>query len=189
MKKNPVVFLALALIGISSAWADTMPAPTYRSAPTTRVDSKMVEDVYTAELFPGNEWSVDVFGHYAFETESGAYDDGFGGGLGVNYFFNKYVGLGLEGYAWDADGAVGAVGGNLILRYPFEDLHLAPYLIGGVGGNFGGEHSEEQVNGGGGIGVEYRFNEHWGIFTDGRYIATDKTNDYGIARTGVRFTF
>lgn len=183
-------------VSASMAGADTMDKTIVRtqlrSEPTPERQYGEKELVTTTEdvfLFNAKEWSLDVFGMYAFEADKGAYDDGFGGGIGVNYFFNRYFGMGLEGYGWNGDGVIGSASGNLMLRYPIEKWHLAPYLIGGIGGNFCADKSDDQVNVSGGIGVEYRFNAHWGIFTDARYVATDKTNDYGVARLGVRFSF
>jgi hypothetical protein len=176
-------------------YGDTMNQPILRREdkdPKAILDSGdkvMVESEPARYLFNQNEWSVDVFGHYAFDTKKGTIDDGFGAGLGVNYFITRFIGVGLEGYGWKGDGLIGSVGANLMLRYPIEQWHLAPYLIGGVSGNFGAKHSEDQVNGSAGVGVEYRFNEHWGVFTDGRYVLTEKTNDYGIARLGIRYAF
>ena len=89
----------------------------------------------------------------------------WGGGLGVNYFFMKYVGLGLEqsvfgrnsgGQVINSNGtrAVDAnnnirkdyadygytrwqTAANLILRYPICSWNLAPYLLVGGGAQYG----------------------------------------------------
>ncbi len=52
------------------------------------------------ELYRANEWQVDIFGAYAPAGRDGSRflgDHAWGGGAGVNYFFTKYFGLGLEG--------------------------------------------------------------------------------------------
>jgi hypothetical protein len=185
--------LGLALWAIPSH-ADTMEKSIIRTEmrPDVSNDKQIIESAYVPDpdlLFNANEWSIDVFGLYALEVDQGTYDDGFGAGVGVNYFFNRYFGIGLEGYGWKGDGLISSVSGNAILRYPIEKWHLAPYIIGGIGGNFDADNSPDQINASGGLGVEYRFNQHWGVFTDGRYVITDETEDYAIARLGVRFSF
>ncbi len=85
----------------------------------------------------------------------------WGGGVDFKYFFMRYVGVGIEGWAVDAnqkredifvdfsDGifqrsfhsernAIGAVLGTLTLRYPIRCTRFAPYIFGGAGGIFGG---------------------------------------------------
>lgn len=187
------IFTLVLWLFPAGSQADTMVKPrvSMDEAPSPYQDKSIVTDTEQTKLYLFNEkeWSLDLFGLYAFEASNGAYDDGFGPGIGLNYFFNRYIGVGLEGYTWNGDGYIGSASGNLILRYPIEDWHLAPYLIAGVGGNFGAEDGEDQINGSGGIGVEYRFNQNWSVFTDARYVGTAKTNDYGIARTGIRFSF
>jgi len=154
-----------------------------------RSDKIILDEPADLLLFNEKEWSVDLFGMYAFEEQKGTYDDGFGAGVGVNYFFNRFVGLGLEGYGWKGDGLISSVGGNLMLRYPIERWRLAPYLIAGIGGNFDADNTKDQVNASGGLGMEYRLNKNWGVFTDSRYVMTDVSNDYVITRLGVRFSF
>lgn len=78
----------------------------------------------------------------------------WGGGLGVNYFFMKYVGLGIEQSVFgrnsnansqnnpNFDGADYGytrwqTAGNLILRYPICSWNLAPYIMIGGGAQYG----------------------------------------------------
>lgn len=196
----PLSLAALLVLGLfaPAAQADTMNTPpVFRQETNTRPtpDDKRIDDKWVAQenfedfIFNGNEWSLDVFGLYAFEAKQGTYDDGFGAGIGVNYFFNRYFGLGLEGYGWKGDGLISSVSGNVMLRYPIEKWRLAPYAIGGIGGNFDADNTQDQINANAGLGLEYRFNAHWGIFTDSRYVFTDVSNDYVITRLGVRFAF
>jgi hypothetical protein len=171
---------------------DSSTAPA-RIEPGYPRDNKVIAENTEAKekpfVFNENEWSADVFALYAFEASDGAYGDGFGPGLGINYFFSRFVGVGVEGYGWNGDGNITAISGNVILRYPMDELRLAPYLIGGVGGNFGADNVEDQVNGSAGLGLEYRIIKNWSVFTDARYVVTSESNDYGIARAGVRFSF
>jgi hypothetical protein len=46
--------------------------------------------------FADQELTIDAFGFYQ-DAESGSpYTDGWGGGIGVNYFFARHVGLGAK---------------------------------------------------------------------------------------------
>jgi hypothetical protein len=101
-------------------------------------------------VFTGNEWRNDRY------IES---DHAWGGGIDLKYFFWRYIGVGIEGWAVDArrsfeevtgtevfqfsgigheSRAVGAVLGTLTLRYPIPCTRFAPYVFGGGGGIFGG---------------------------------------------------
>ena len=88
-------------------------------------------------------------------------DHAWGGGLDLKYFFCRYVGVGIEGWAVDARqgqeevfidfsediferrirhqrNAIGSVLGTLTLRYPIPCTRFAPYIFGGGGAIFGG---------------------------------------------------
>ena len=74
------------------------------------------------------------------ESRQGFMDDhAWGGGGDVKYFWNRYLGVGLEGFALDANNTVGAVLGTLTARFPIGHSRFAPYVFGGVGGLFGAE--------------------------------------------------
>jgi hypothetical protein len=142
--------------------------------------------------FRANEWSGDIFGTYADLYKRGGtkfYHDGFGAGIGGNYYFTRNFGLGIESEGWDGShGGVAALEANLLLRWPIEDIHLAPYAFLGGGYDFGDIGSWK---GDLGLGLEYRFTPHIGLFADGRYVLVDKAsvNNYDLARVGVRFAF
>src|SRR4051812_12149939 len=57
--------------------------------------------------FGDHELQVDIFGAYQVgegPTHAGPIGDhGWGGGVGVNYFFSRYIGIGAEGYWIAAD--------------------------------------------------------------------------------------
>jgi hypothetical protein len=66
-----------------------------------------------------------------------------GGGVDGQYFPLQYLGLAVEGNFFNeipGDFFGSTVTGNLVLRYPLDNkypnLHLAPYVFGGVGGTF-----------------------------------------------------
>ena len=171
------------------------------------------------ELYRANEWQLDLFGAYAPAGGKGDRflgDHAWGGGADLNYFFTKYFGLGLEGEVLDGTGPVhsGDVSGqfalNGLVRYPIGHTGWAPYAFAGIGGFVPGEGSDFVntfangvsrkirnsnrddilLEGHWGVGLEYRFNRHVGIFTDGRYEVVDKSRDnFGLIRTGVRFAF
>jgi hypothetical protein len=169
------------------------------------------------DLYRANEWQVDLFGAYAPAGRDGSRflgDHAWGGGAGVNYFFTKYFGLGLEGDILSGTGGErsGDVSGqfalNGLIRYPIGQTGFAPYVFAGIGGfvpagnsNFfatpgGGfrrfNHDDNDVllEGHFGGGLEYRFTRHIGVFADGRYEVVDQSkNNFGLIRTGVRFAF
>ncbi len=134
------------------------------------------------------EWNVNLFGTYAFTNTEynpnlwlidvvqstsegnpvlGTYDryiggdHAWGGGGDIKYFFCRYFGVGVEGFALDAskngfdifedptipiftrerinhDHTIGAVLGTFTLRYPIPCTRFAPYAWAGVGAIFGG---------------------------------------------------
>jgi Outer membrane protein beta-barrel domain len=171
------------------------------------------------DLYRANEWQLDLFGAYAPAGRDGNRflgDHAWGGGAGVNYFFTKYFGLGLEGDILSGTGQEhsGDVSGqfalNGLVRYPIGNTGFAPYVFAGIGGFVPGEGSDffDTVTNGvsrkirnsnrddilleghWGGGLEYRFTRHIGVFADGRYEVVDKSkNNFGLIRTGVRFAF
>jgi hypothetical protein len=147
------------------------------------------------ELFQAHETSLDLFGSLSVgqETidnisgESIEEDGEFGAGVGLNYFFTRMLGLGADAYSENTHGPfVDNTSANLILRFPLDKIRLAPYLYGGGGYQFDpGEVWFAQA----GAGLEFRFNEGVGLFTDARYVMTDETENFGVARLGLRISF
>jgi len=140
------------------------------------------------EWYGDNEWNVNLFGTYAFTNTEynpnlwlvdvvqstsegnpvlGTYDHyiggdhAWGGGGDIKYFFHRYFGVGIEGFALEAskngfdifedptvpifttnkinhDHTIGAVLGTLTLRYPIACTRFSPYAWAGVGAIFGG---------------------------------------------------
>ncbi len=140
------------------------------------------------EWYGDNEWNVNLWGTYAFTNTEynpnlwlvdvvqstsegnpvlGTYDHyiggdhAWGGGGDIKYFFRRYFGVGIEGFALDAskngfdifedptipvfttnkinhDHTVRAVLGTLTLRYPIRCTRFSPYAWAGVGAIFGG---------------------------------------------------
>ena len=135
--------------------------------------------------------------------------------MGVDYFFARYFGVGVEGNWWNGTRPgisqathdalldsgkdipssfkkeVGSqVTANLILRYPMEftSFGVAPYVFGGGGALFSDQSCGFSDVG---AGVEVRLTSQVGIFTDWRwnFMTGDNRNDVSTTRAGVRFVF
>lgn len=149
----------------------------------------------STDLYRANELSVDAFGSASLGKNSIDHlsgqrvrnDTQLGAGLGINYFFFRNLGIGADAYSENTDGSfVDSASANVTLRLPLGQSGFAPYIFGG-----GGFHFEEirtqfaQA----GIGMEYRFTPHMGLFVDARGVIPDHTPDYALARLGLRFAF
>lgn len=139
--------------------------------------------------FNDQEFQLDLFGSYT-NTEGGGYKDGFGGGLGFNYFFTRNLGIGVDGNVLDA-GVNGfwQTTGSIIVRFPIDSACLAPYIFAGGGGQFD-QTSSGSVHAGGGL--EYRVvPQRFGIYAEGRYTwaFASGSDDHAQVRTGVRIVF
>lgn len=169
-------------------------------------------------LYRANELQIDIFGTYVFEDDDNGRlfgrDDGtWGGGIGVNYFFTRHFGIGVEGMLFDTDGdTLGSTAFNLFLRAPLGDSGFAVYGIAGAGVVFNADdldrddfedardrfdddrdsRSGDDVIFAGhvGGGLEYRCTENFGVFVEGRYTFVDLSDaDYASARAGIRIAF
>jgi hypothetical protein len=110
-----------------------------------------------------------------------------GAGIGMEYFFHRYIGIEAEAYTENTDhNFIDNVNGNLIGRFPIGDSGVAPYIFGGGGRQLDPVY---QWTLDAGAGLEWRFVSHVGVFLDGRYVWADKTKDYGLGRVGLRFGF
>jgi hypothetical protein len=140
----------------------------------------------------------------------------WGGGLAINYFFARFFGVGLEQSLYGRNAAsrsdFGDYGmmrwatiGNVFFRYPIDRLNLAPYAMIGGGANYGACPDFTPRSAGGrryvmagqgfghvGGGLEYRFTENVGVFSDARYLFSS-VNGLPAAqlmwRYGVRVAF
>ena len=147
------------------------------------------------DWYADNEWNVTIWGTYLFTNtdydpslwlvdivqstteghpELGTYDKyiggdhAWGGGGDIKYFFHKYFGIGVEGFAVNAhktgfdifedptvpvftriktrhERAIGAVLGTFTLRYPIPCTRYAPYAFAGIGAIFGGGESDQLI--------------------------------------------
>ena len=151
----------------------------------------------TANLYQANELSVDMFASYISQEHKienifhNTVRHGFwGGGVGLNYFFDRYLGIGGDIQMFDSNGAlrnfVNNIDGSLIARFPICDSGLAPYVFGGGGRQ---TNPSWEWSGHAGVGAEYRFNPGMGIFTDARYMWVKHIPDEILFRAGFRFAF
>jgi hypothetical protein len=138
--------------------------------------------------FAEQELQLDIYGAFV-ETEGNTHNGGWGGGIGVNYYFSRHIGIGVDYTITDGEGEeLHHVNGHLLARWPIDlgDLCLAPYLK--LGGGW-------QVNGGsdgnygGGGGIEFRLNPTFGIFAEGGYYWSGDDDEYIQAKAGIRFIF
>ena len=132
--------------------------------------------------FGDQEWQFDLFGQYTVgegpDHAGPVRDHGWGGGVGLNYFFTRNFGLGIDA-AWlygkePGHGNGGShkttihnFSGSLIYRMPIDHLCLAPYLY--VGGGYAVD-GVDWATAHTGVGVEYRITpQKFGVFLDGRW--------------------
>lgn len=141
--------------------------------------------------FDQNLRSFDVYGGYkATQFDDSKKDDesGWGGGIGVNLYFNRYVGFGAEGNFFSNDSEVDfSTAGNLLLRIPIDSICLAPYGLIGAGYDFADEAGFFWQAG---VGVEWKMNNYVGLFGDARAIFPNHDEeDSQMYRAGLRFNF
>ncbi len=137
--------------------------------------------------FRDSEFQLDLFGSGAFYKQG---EPAWGGGIGVNYFFLKYIGIGAEQtLVGREDVAEWGTFGNLFLRYPICSWNLAPYAVVGLGALYG--QTEAILAGTVGGGLEYRITDNVGIFADARWLYNANVSNSGAVgvRTGLKFAF
>ena len=161
------------------------------------VSSKKVVVAADESRFRANEWQVDtsvVGAGGKYNSQNGG---GVGGNLGVNYFFTKFIGVGIDdsiGGFWPSNKsgpeAVDSLQANLLLRYPISTWNLAPYLMVGGGASWG---TASQGDGNVGGGVEHRVTPNIGLFADCRWLYGGSSSvgqlSYALPRVGLRFAF
>jgi hypothetical protein len=137
-------------------------------------EMKQVAPPPCPEWYANNEFNVSLWGTYIFtgtnwgEDRYIEADHAWGGGGDIKYFFMRYFGVGIEGWAASArqarqstfvdfsDGifesntgrnsnTIGAALGTLTLRYPIPCTRFSPYIFGGGGAIFGGGQRPKNV--------------------------------------------
>lgn len=137
--------------------------------------------------FKDQEFQLDVFGSYTDSRSDNPHADGFGGGVALNYFFIRNLGVGVDGNLFDGDAnGVWSTTGRIIARFPIDSICLAPYVFGGGGYEVNGEGFGTLHAGG---GLEYRATPTIGVFGEGRYTWGEDDRNSAQARVGVRFAF
>ncbi len=156
MRKFTVTFCALAAM-VTVAFGGTS---TYSGK---EMKETAVQQAPCPEWYRDTEWNVSLWGTYIFtgnawdEDRYFESDHAWGGGLDIKYFFHRYFGIGVEGWATEStrqrfDGfntlqqpvftdderTIGAVKGTLTFRYPIPCSRFAPYVYVGGGAIFGG---------------------------------------------------
>jgi hypothetical protein len=173
MKKLKIALVAVA-VSVTGALAGTS-AKTFKETIAPAPDCK----------FRDQELQFDAFAAGAFYSSDRPF---WGGGLGFNYFFNKYIGLGVEqDIGGRGSNAEWATIGNLFIRYPFC-VGLAPYGLVGGGAAYGTGvgHGFGHVGG----GLEYRVTNNIGLFSDARYVySSENPKNAVLGRAGLRFAF
>jgi hypothetical protein len=160
MKKLLLALLGTAAIA-SGAFAGT---ETYSGK-----EMKQVAPLPCPAWYADREFNVGLWGTYVFtgnSWENDRYleaDHAWGGGGDLKYFFHRYFGVGVEGWAVSArqatgldvtqelfgtafdrvgvhheNNVVGAVLGTLTFRYPIPCSRWSPYVFGGGGVILGG---------------------------------------------------
>jgi len=180
MKKLTIALLT-ATVSVTGAFAGTT-AKTFKETITPAPECK----------FRDQEIQIDAAAVGAFGNSR----PGWGGGLGVNYFFTKYIGIGVEqdivgreAFGGSSGGAKWITAGNFLLRYPICSWNLAPYAMVGGGAAYASEQAGYGFGHVGG-GLEYRFTNNIGVFSDARYVySSEDPKNALLGRAGLRFAF
>lgn len=194
MKIKMIALAGAVLVSGSAVLAQTETTTTTTTTTTSTTVWGLNRWCSQGPLYTANELSLDLFGSYLagqrkiediFKTNI---RHGFwGGGVGLNYFPDKYLGIGGDiNMPVNGGHLVDNISGQLIARFPIDNSGLAPYVFGG-----GGRTTWPAWNweGHAGVGLEYRFNPGMGIFGDARYTWVKNTPDELLIRTGLRVVF
>jgi hypothetical protein len=153
-----------------------------------KTSGKEMKETVAEPCFKDQELQVDAFGSYTDFRGDASYKDGFGGGLGVNYFYTRYLGVGVDGNVLKGGvNGVWTTTASLILRFPIEScVCVAPYAIAGGGALF--DHTTVGTYHVGG-GLEFRvIPQKLGLYAEGRYSWPENEPNAQV-RAGVRFVF
>jgi opacity protein-like surface antigen len=141
----------------------------------------------TPEWYRAKELNFETFSLYAINSHNNRqYNHAWGGGLGANYFFTKYLGIGGDAAAlYSQNNTAGEFTGKFIARYPIENSRFAPYAL--VGGGLITDGKTEGF-GKAGAGLEYRFTQQLGAKAEYNYNFSNNTN-FSEIRVGLGYNF
>jgi hypothetical protein len=196
MKKAAILAFATLATLSSPAFAGEKVVTSYKNYKTPIPEA----------CFREHELQLDIFGQYTdgnSPVHAGPIrDHGWGGGIGLNYFFTLNLGVGVEAAWLNArenaslgDGGYTAIhnySASLIYRFPIQEKCLAPYVF--LGGGVAGD-GENWAFGHAGLGIEYRIKpQKLGVFLDGRWTYYGDRFGHGdqnnaSARVGLRIIF
>lgn len=135
-----------------------------------------------SDLFKENEFSLSLYGNYVDKEGPSK----LAPGVGLNYFFTQKLGIGVSTFWENYEGTfIDNMCAEVMFRWPFDSIRLAPYATFGIGYSFETEEAFELI----GAGVEFRFNEKWGIFGDLRWQFNNDTDNSVGVRVGARMVF
>lgn len=138
--------------------------------------------VVDAPCYDGG-FEFGVFGTGIFPESH--YDEAFGGGVSLAYFYNENLGFDLGAAVFSTDSEIQNYTLDAVYRLPFNCI--APYVLAGGGVHTNGE-TEGLFRFGG--GVDFRVFNGSSIFADGIYnLVGGDVDNYAIARLGLRFSF
>lgn len=176
--RNGILSASTCLLFAATTIQAAAPSVSYGGAPYR-------EQELSLDLFGSAAIGQSTFDHLSRSRIS--HDSRLGVGAGLNYFFTRNLGAGIEaGTESTGHYLVDRVSASFIARFPLGDSGFAPYALVGGGRQF--DPTELWFAHGGG-GIEYRFTPNVGIFTDARFVLTERTSNYGLFRLGMRFAF
>jgi len=146
------------------------------------------EKVVEKGVYNGGEFGVSLGTAYNVKP-SAPFQDPYSLNLvaGVHYFPVKYIGVEANVPFYQTKGvSVDEVQAGLLFRAPIG--HLAPYL--GLGPVYNW-HSDQSWAYLGKLGLEFRLNSKWSIFTEGQYRENDLKFDNGeiSVKGGIKLNF
>ena len=151
----------------------------------TKTSNKNIKFEAVTPFYRDREVNVAVFG-----GRQVTHGDSWAVGVDGKYFFNRYFGLGANGYFLNANKATGSMMATATARYPIGQSRFAPYAFvggGGIGQGSSSIHAAAQT----GAGLEFRVTPNVGIMSDYSYTFIDgnNTRNFGMVRTGLNFAF
>jgi hypothetical protein len=156
MKTLTCFFIALAFINAAYAGPETLSAKEESPAPTTSPtwyrDNEWNVSAWFAHAFSGtNDDRTSLADTFSADPGPGTYDrfladdHAFGGGVEAKYFFHRYFGIGIEGFALAAQGTSYTVENfgatAAFVTSTLSEVRLAPLFCGIRSAKRGSHHT------------------------------------------------